>query len=418
MSLKDIISSVFLALNSREGKQPLSFRCKIAGYYLLRELSHADVKYMRMVMGFLSDSIEKSTVPRNISEILAEVNGNFPANFPPDTLNPSRFLGLRNLGCTCYVNSLIQQLYHDPRIRGFILNKSRKVLGAPETGEKQTDEKNSATLAGKNATLSFLSALVKLFSSLSTSSGAAKYIDTVEFCRSIRDYSGRPINFNEQMDAQEFLGSVLDRLEEAFKQTPTLLNAFKEAAFGGQLVNQIIPHCNMRDHVSKRTESFASISIDVKNLDSIDQGLEQFVRGESLDGENQYFCEKCNTKVPAMKQVLIETPPNLLTIHLKRFEFNYQTLSNEKINSKCSFPLELNIRPYCATMQGDANDIHQVPLISDTLERMGTVIRVEDCYIYDLVGIIVHEGSSDSGHYFSIIKVETVFHLNVSITIL
>lgn len=406
--MKDIISSVFLALNSKfpgVGKHSLSFRCKIAGYYLLRELSHADVKYMRLVMGFLSDRIEKSTVPKNISEILAEVNDN-PTNFHPHTLNPSRFLGLRNLGCTCYVNSLIQQLYHDPRIRGFILNRSRKVLGAPEIGEKQPDDKTSASSAGRNATLNFLSALVKLFGSLSTSSGATKYIDTVEFCRSIRDYSGRSINFNEQMDAQEFLGSVLDRLEEAFKQTPTLLSAFKEAAFGGQLVNQIIPHCNMRDHVSKRTESFASISIDVKNLDSIDQGLEQFVRGESLDGENQYFCEKCNTKVPATKQVLIETPPNLLTIHLKRFEFNYQTLSNEKINSKCSFPLELNIRPYCATMlQGDASDIHQVPLISDTLESIGSVI--ENCYIYDLVGIIVHEGSSDSGHYFSIIKVSS-----------
>lgn len=69
-----------------------------------------------------------------------------------------------------------------------------------------------------------------------------------------------------------------------------------------------------------------------------------------LEGDNAYHCEKCNKKVDTLKRVCIKTLPNHLILVLKRFEFNYQTMTKRKVQDLCEFPHELNIEPY--TQQG------------------------------------------------------------------
>ncbi len=46
----------------------------------------------------------------------------------------------------------------------------------------------------------------------------------------------------------------------------------------------------------EREEEFFALNLTVKSH-SLESSLDQFVRGEMLDGDNAYFCEKCNEKV-------------------------------------------------------------------------------------------------------------------------
>jgi ubiquitin carboxyl-terminal hydrolase 34 len=70
---------------------------------------------------------------------------------------------------------------------------------------------------------------------------------------------------------------------------------------------------------------------------------------------------------------------------LKRFEFNLRTLQRSKINDYFSFPEKIDMRPY------------KVEHLMDNPEESS-----ED--VFELVGILVHSGTAESGHYYSYIR--------------
>ena len=63
----------------------------------------------------------------------------------------------------------------------------------------------------------------------------------------------------------------------------------------------IYAHCNVNSFVIRyeREEAFHSLQVTVKNL-KLEDSLEQFVNGEILEGDNAYFCEKCNERVSVL----------------------------------------------------------------------------------------------------------------------
>ena len=65
--------------------------------------------------------------------------------------------------------------------------------------------------------------------------------------------------------------------------------------------------------------------IDLNNV-TLSQLLKHHLTPESLDTDNMWECGKCNKKVPAMKSVIYDTLPNILTIHLKRFHYDQVTI--------------------------------------------------------------------------------------------
>lgn len=46
-----------------------------------------------------------------------------------------------------------------------------------------------------------------------------------------------------------------------------------------------------------REETFTVISIDIRNYSNLYDSLEQYVKGDLLEGDNAYLCEKCDKKV-------------------------------------------------------------------------------------------------------------------------
>lgn len=105
------------------------------------------------------------------------------------------------------------------------------------------------------------------------------------------------------------------------------------------MTNELI--CKGCPHYSEREEPFLTISLQVKNKKSIKESLDAFVQGDMLEGENAYFCEKCdkkvckpflNLKINTLKRSCIKKLPNTLILVLKRFEFNFDTMYEHSSN--------------------------------------------------------------------------------------
>ena len=100
--------------------------------------------------------------------------------------------------------------------------------------------------------------------------------------------------------------------------------------------------------------------------------------------------------------------PNVLIVHLKRIVFCFDTLQNDKVNSRFDFPNILDLKDYSFknVMKDTLNEN------MDKNEEMGIEGIKElkelhdDEYIYRLVGVNIHTGAADHGHYYSLINIK------------
>jgi len=51
------------------------------------------------------------------------------------------------------------------------------------------------------------------------------------------------------------------------------------------------------------------------------------IKGDTLEGDNAYHCEKCGKKVNAVKRMCIKRLPPVLILVLKRFEFDFDLMA-------------------------------------------------------------------------------------------
>lgn len=77
--------------------------------------------------------------------------------------------------------------------------------------------------------------------------------------------------------------------------------------------------------------------------------------------------------------------PDNLIFHLKRFDFDMITMMRSKINDEFRFPEHIDMSPFKVEYLSDQNS--NVP---------------ED--VFKLVGVLVHSGTAESGHYYSYIR--------------
>jgi ubiquitin carboxyl-terminal hydrolase 48 len=68
-------------------------------------------------------------------------------------------------------------------------------------------------------------------------------------------------------------------------------------------------------------EDFYELELNVKGLKSLDESLDDYLTVEELNGDNQYFCESCKTRVDATRSIKLRTLPDVLNFQLKRYVF-------------------------------------------------------------------------------------------------
>ena len=191
------------------------------------------------------------------------------------------------------------------------------------------------------------------------------------------------INFNEQMDADEYFGMFIDKIENDIKSLyiKENENEYKDLFrffFGIKAVDEL----KFVDCGHKRYNEFFynNIQLEVKGFNNLNNSMKNYFKTEIMDGENKINCEGCNKKMTCHKRQLFKSLPNILVINLKRFEFDYNRMLKSKLNNYFEFPFELDMKEY---------------LLEDHQE-----INTK----YELTGITIHFGFSDYGHYYDLIK--------------
>lgn len=76
---------------------------------------------------------------------------------------------------------------------------------------------------------------------------------------------------------------------------------------------------------------------------------------ELLNRSNQWFCESCQERVDALKGLKLKDLPPILTFQLKRFDYNYSTMTRIKLNNRVTFPFYLDMGKY---HKSDLSDFH------------------------------------------------------------
>ncbi|XP_065912770.1 ubiquitin carboxyl-terminal hydrolase 48-like isoform X2 [Dysidea avara] len=299
-------------------------------------------------------------------------------NFQADSLDDDgdikakeTFVGLRNLGSTCYVNSLLQVWFHNDRFCSTLFSYNAfpdisavhsHAVSIGDTSDNEAPKKKLKCdgLIATNA----MQHLQLLFTRLQYSQ--QQYVDPIDFVNSLS------LKHNEQQDAQEFRNLFLGWLEKIL-QGKLNLTSFIRDEFRGTY--DYITTCSSCGKSSAVQSDYGELELNVQGMKSITDSLSDFFKEETLTDDNQYYCHHCRGKQNAVRKIKLSTVPRVLNLQLLRFVYDMSLLAKVKVSSHILFPESLDLSSYCC--RGSAFKFH-------------------------LTGVIIHRGpTAYAGHYIA-----------------
>ena len=258
--------------------------------------------------------------------------------------------GLRNLGNTCYINSLLQIWFHNSTFR-------QAIYDWKEEEEDQAEEE------GKVA-----ASLQRLFAKMEFT--RRKFVDPREFISQLG------INPGIQQDAQEFSKLFISLLEESLSHQRTdSVRTMVESQFRGEYT--YVTTCLNCNQQSARSSQFYELDLALENNNSLQECLDDFTKVEKMTGEEKYHCDHCDSKQEATRACRLTELPPVLNLQLNRFRYDLELGRKKKINTEIDFPLELEMALY-----------HEGPST-----------------LYSLAAVLLHVGQqAHHGHYVAHIK--------------
>ncbi|CAH1396929.1 unnamed protein product [Nezara viridula] len=278
--------------------------------------------------------------------IEARIEAEIPHGINWDSKKLTGYIGLKNQGATCYMNSLLQTL--------FFTNQFRKAV-------YQIPYKGMESVAF---------ALQRVFYGLQFSD---KPVDTRVLTNS---FGWKTSDTLRQQDVHEFLRLLIDKLEGMIENTP--MKGTLSYLFEGQMVSTI--ECRYVNYKSSRTETFYDIQLNVVGKENILDSLDEYVAPEILDGDNKYDAGNFGLQ-KAEKRVVFSKFPPVLYLHLMRFHYDPVRDCSVKCNSRVEFPELLNLDGYMLNPDPSTD-------------------------IYCLHSVLVHSGNNRDGHYVVYINPE------------
>ncbi|KAI8350750.1 hypothetical protein B0O80DRAFT_457403 [Mortierella sp. GBAus27b] len=254
--------------------------------------------------------------------------------------------GMKNLGATCYANSLLQVWFHDPAFRDAIYRCRFR------------DEEDFSTNA--------LYQLQLLFAHLDR--GLKSFYNPLSLVNSLK------LDTAMQQDAQEFCNLFMARIDNQFqRQHDDHLKTFIAEQFQG--IYSYNTTCKNCMKTSVRDCQFYELMLNIRDNCTLMDCLEEFVEPEDLTGEDQYFCSACCSLQDASREIKLEKLPNVLNIQLMRFVYDNVTWTKKKSKDTIRFPQVIDV---------------------------SGLLRTSDIAEYELTAVLVHSGpSAHSGHFLA-----------------
>lgn len=140
-----------------------------------------------------------------------------------------------------------------------------------------------------------------------------------------------------------------------------------------------VTRCLECQNQSETISTFTELDLQIAGMKFLQDCLTSYFKPEILDGDNQYFCQLCQRKVKATRQIQLKRLPPVLNIQLMRFIYDRSTGQKKKLSNIVQFPELLDLSEYLG------------------LPR--------DQYVYELSAVLIHHGvSANSGHYYALIR--------------
>lgn len=344
------------------------------------------------------DDGQKSSSASNgkVGVVAADINANARV---PQYQATTGLRGFHNMGATCFISVVLQSFIHNPLVRNFFLGGGH--------------DQNECTHQGPCLACS----VDGLFSDFFKSCDVQGYGPTsliVTAWKVKRQLAG-----SEQQDAHEFLQFMLNEFHKSHFEgasgghnaSPTqtitgkrpppppvntndlLCSCISHRTFCGELESRI--KCHSCDKVTTTVDPMMDLSLEIKASKksktttfptkevALEDCLERFTSTEKLD--TMYYCNQCNTRRTVDKQLSIRRMPVVLSIQLKRFQHHASSAST-KIETPVQFPLFLDMAKYTTTTT-----------ITTTTTKDGSLV-------YELFGVISHQGTLNTGHYTCMMK--------------
>ncbi|OPJ68242.1 ubiquitin carboxyl-terminal hydrolase 2 isoform X1 [Patagioenas fasciata] len=296
--------------------------------------------------------------------------------------------GLRNLGNTCFMNSILQCLSNTKELRDYCLQN-----------QYLRDLNNNSRMR-----TALMSEFAKLIQLLWTSS-PNESVSPSEFKTQIQRYAPRFVGYNQQ-DAQEFLRFLLDGLHSEVNRvlvrprasTDTLdhlpddeksrqmWRRYQEREdsrisdlFVGQLKSSLT--CSECGYCSTAFDPFWDLSLPIPKKSygevTLMDCLRLFTKEDVLDGDEKPTCCRCKARTRCTKKFSIQKFPKILVLHLKRF--SEARIRTSKLTTFVNFQLkDLDLREFASQSCNHA--------------------------IYNLYAVSNHSGTTMGGHYTAYCK--------------
>ncbi|XP_062995054.1 ubiquitin carboxyl-terminal hydrolase 2 isoform X1 [Elgaria multicarinata webbii] len=306
----------------------------------------------------------------------------------PNSKTVQGLTGLRNLGNTCFMNSILQCLSNTKELRDYCLQS-----------QYVRDLNNNSRMQ-----MALMAEFAKLIQALWTSS-PNESVSPSEFKTQIQRYAPRFVGYNQQ-DAQEFLRFLLDGLhsevnrvlvrpkgsndnldhladDEKGRQMWMKYLAREDSRIGDLFVGQLKSSltCSMCGYCSTAFDPFWDLSLPIakKSYGEVNliDCMRLFTKEDVLDGDEKPTCCHCKARTKCTKKFSVQRFPKILVLHLKRF--SEARMRSSKLTTFVNFPLkDLDLREFASQSCNHA--------------------------IYNLYAVSNHSGTTMGGHYTAYCK--------------
>ncbi|XP_008066453.1 ubiquitin carboxyl-terminal hydrolase 2 [Carlito syrichta] len=303
-----------------------------------------------------------------------------------DTMNSKNvqgLAGLRNLGNTCFMNSILQCLSNTRELRDYCLQR----LYMRDLNH------------GSSAHTALMEEFAKLIQTIWTSS-PNDVVSPSEFKTQIQRYAPRFVGYNQQ-DAQEFLRFLLDGLHNEVnrvtlrpKSNPENLDHLPDDEKGRQMWRKYLERedsrigdlfvgqlkssltCTDCGYCSTVFDPFWDLSLPIAKRGypevTLMDCMRLFTKEDVLDGDEKPTCCRCRARKRCIKKFSIQRFPKILVLHLKRF--SESRIRTSKLTTFVNFPLrDLDLREFASENTNHA--------------------------VYNLYAVSNHSGTTMGGHY-------------------